>query len=182
MDTRKLELVINVPATIALQSLDGTAVRSSYGGQQIRFTTVSGQSLYVNPNVAQRIRALNLKPGESFHLCKKQKPGGQRGLDWTVEKLGEQPDGTFKIQKADLSTEVLRPACTPHPNVDPNITRLVQQRKRFLWSHGTTLIDALAALVRYATEHHSGLVTRDDVRALLITAYIQSTRNAGARP
>jgi hypothetical protein len=44
-----------------------------------------------------------------------------------------------------------------------------------------TLIDLYADLCKYASERHSGVVTKDDVRALLMNRLIGGEKNGGAR-
>jgi hypothetical protein len=51
---------------------------------------------------------------------------------------------------------------------------------RFYLERATRLIDVFAEANKYAAEHHGGAVTKDDVRSLVLSVFIQCTPRAQA--
>jgi hypothetical protein len=87
-----LKLEPNVPTELALQFPTGMNVTGNYG-PQVLFTLTNNRRLYLDPKVAEDIRALTLAPGQPFIITKAQKQG-QRGFDWTVERKPAQASET----------------------------------------------------------------------------------------
>jgi hypothetical protein len=190
MQTQKLEIPLNTPIPVTLASLDGVIVDSQFGQnkKQMRFSTApDGKSLYVPTWVGDQVRALG---SPSIRLTKAQ--DAQRKISWKVEKLeaGEQKDGTFAIPKEKPDPMATSPEFATEPGL-PQSTRgsihlhnaqtLPESnpaRKRALWDSGRQLIDAHAALTKYAAEKHPGMLTPYDVRTYLVTVFINT---AGGR-
>ena len=94
---------------------------------------------------------------------------------------GEQSNGTFIVPKEKADSASTKPALRSEQGqstrtITPTIQRQHSARKRFLWDAGRELIDAQAALSKYAAETHGAAVTRDDVRAVVLTVFIQMGR------
>ena len=79
-----LKLEPNVPTELALQYGNGLNVNGKFG-PQVLFTLTNNRRLYVDPKIAEEIRALSLAPGQPFIITKAQKQG-QRSFDWLVER------------------------------------------------------------------------------------------------
>lgn len=182
MQAGKVELPVNIPTPIVLASLDGVVTPSQYGPtkQQVRFSTADGKALYVPTWVGDKIKA---EGSRSIRLTKQQ--DAQRKVAWHVEKIeaGEQANGTFVIPKEKADPVVAEPASaysttssSRSNHITPTIHRSESARKRFLWDAGRELIDAQAALSKYAEETHGAAVTRADVRAVVLTVFIQMGR------
>ena len=186
MQTQKVEIPVNVPIPVTLASLDGVIVDSQFGPgkQQMRFSTApDGRALYVPTWVGDKIKA---DGSCSIRLTKKQ--DAHRKIAWSVEALGEQKDGTFAIPKEKPGSSWPPPPSLPlEPGlVQPNksaihlpidtrtISDPISARKRRLWNDGRELIDAHAALLKYANEKHPGSLTSFDVRTYLVTMFIQA--------
>ena len=79
----------NVPVEIALECMDGVRVEGRYG-DRIKYTLTDARTMYADPAVAERIRELDLQPGELFYVCKRQmKIGNRKTLHWVVERAGD---------------------------------------------------------------------------------------------
>jgi hypothetical protein len=50
---------------------------------------------------------------------------------------------------------------------------------KFYLSRAEALIDVFAAANKYAAEHHSGAITKDDVRTIVLSVFIQTTPKPG---
>ena len=100
--------------------------------------------------------------------------------------LGEQADGTYKIPKAD---SVSTPQCLTEsasftetgsqiqPTGQQSITPVpVRKGPTEVEKHCYRLVDLIAATLKYAKEHHAGIVREEDARAMAITVYIQSAK------
>jgi hypothetical protein len=80
----------NVPIEIALQCVDGVRVAGRYG-DRVKYTLTDERTMYVAPFVAERIKELEIQPGEVFQVCKLQaKKGNSRTIHWAVERGGEE--------------------------------------------------------------------------------------------
>lgn len=181
MQAGKVELPVNIPTPIVLASLDGVVTPSQYGPtkQQVRFSTADGKALYVPTWVGDKIKA---EGSRSIRLTKAQ--DAQRKVAWHVEKLeaGEQSNGTFVIPKEKAGSVAPEPtsaysttSSSRSNHITPTIHRSESARK-LLWDAGRELIDAQAALSKYAEETHGAAVTRADVRAVVLTVFIQMGR------
>jgi hypothetical protein len=84
-----VHFAVNVPIEVALQCTDGIRIEGRYG-DRIKYMLTDDRTMYVAPVVAERIRELDIQPGELFHLCKRQiKNGSRKTIHWAVERLGE---------------------------------------------------------------------------------------------
>ncbi len=77
----------NTPSEIALQSVDGIRIEGRYG-DRIQYTLTDNRVMYVAPLVADRLRELDIQPGELFHICKRQvREGSRKTVRWLVDRL-----------------------------------------------------------------------------------------------
>ena len=60
------------------------------------FTTTDDRVMFLPPLAAARIHALKVAPGTRLKIRKAQRG---RQIEWEVQRLGEQPDGTFAVEK-----------------------------------------------------------------------------------
>ena len=83
---RMVRFAANVPIEIALQCVDGVRVDGRYG-DRVKYTLTDDRTMYVDSSVAERIRELEIQPGEVFQLCKRQaKKSNRKTIYWTVER------------------------------------------------------------------------------------------------
>jgi hypothetical protein len=84
--------------------------------------------MLVPPIVAERIKELEIKPGEPFQICKQKTRNGNRNtIRWQVERLGESETQLEQDLRASLerlnASETTRPleiAAPPEPVIPPN--------------------------------------------------------------
>lgn len=91
-------------------------------------------------------------------------------------KTGEQPDGTLAVlappaRPAAQAQTPVKPAERMAPAVAEFSSRLVLETN--------ALVDCYAAALKTASERHGNTVKPDDVRSLLVTAYINASKQAG---
>ena len=118
--------VANVPVEIALRSIDGTRVEGRYG-DRVRYTLADARTMLVPPVVADRIKELEIKPGEPFQICKQKTRNGHRNnIHWQVERLGEsetqlEQDLRASLDRLNASEATLPPeiAAPPDPVIPP---------------------------------------------------------------
>jgi hypothetical protein len=83
---RMVRFATNVPTEIALQCVDGVRVEGRYG-DRVKYTLTDDRTMHVPPFVADRIRELEIQPGEVFQVCKRQaKKGNRKTIHWAVER------------------------------------------------------------------------------------------------
>src|SRR5579864_1224296 len=90
ISSRKMvRFAANLPIEIALQCADGIRVEGRYG-DRVKYTLTDDRTMYVDPLVAERIKQLDVQPGEVFQICKRQsKKGNRRTIDWLVQRNDE---------------------------------------------------------------------------------------------
>jgi hypothetical protein len=82
----KLTLTPNVPQQIALKFPDGKLVEGRFGDQMM-YSLVNNQVMYLDTDVAAKINALELRKNEPFWICKRWtgKKGDQ--IQWDIYRL-----------------------------------------------------------------------------------------------
>jgi len=109
----------NVPIEIALQCVDGVRVEGRYGNR-VRYTLTDDRTMYVAPFVAERIKELEIQPGEVFQVCKLQtKKGNSRTIHWAVERNGEEETQLERDLRESLA-RVNNPAIASRPALTPS--------------------------------------------------------------
>jgi hypothetical protein len=179
----KITFPPNVPVDLALQHAEGMRVPSDYGdGYQILYTTVDGRKAYFSPTVAAKIAALKPETGQLLRITKRERPDGRKGFIWDVEKLGEQGDGTYVLPKATgpATAPAIRQPGTGEQSDRQNLTPVPRPPTSSVVSHARRLIDLHAECMSYA-ERYGAVVTREDVRTYVTTAYIQGGRSGQLR-
>jgi hypothetical protein len=84
-----VRFVPNMPVEIALQCTDGVRIAGRYG-DRVKYTLADNRTMCVDPFVADRIKELEIQPGELFQVCKRQaKKGNRKTIHWAVERFGE---------------------------------------------------------------------------------------------
>ena len=187
----KIQPALNTPLDLAVQYPEGQEVQSKFGpGKQVMFVTVDGKALYLSQYAASKIQGLNLKPGQPFRLTKFEvSTGHSKTTDWKAELLpGEQGDGTFVVGKPAAGAEpppprsVQRDGGPPAPNGSnhtgfPKSPYEHSGSSAFLREAVNMLIDVEASCIEYAKKY-SGAIRNEDVRALMISVYINQSKGA----
>ncbi len=90
ISSRKMvRFAANIPIEIALLCPDGIRVEGRYG-DRVKYALTDDRTMYVHPFVAERIKELDVQPGELFQICKRQATkGNRRTVSWLVQRGGE---------------------------------------------------------------------------------------------
>lgn len=181
-----IDFKFNKPETVTLAFAEGKAVPSRYpGSTRTMRTTKDSRVFFCDPQLEAKIAALNPAPGVQVEITKTEREGA-RGFDWKVTRIGEQPDGTYKIPKADSPTPArssesasvaMASSVEPLTVAQQSITPVpVRKGPTEAELHCYRLVDLTAATMQYAKERHGGIVREDDARSIAITVYIQSAK------
>lgn len=177
-----LKITTNQTYELALKYKSGLPSKSRFNGApQLMFTLSDGQILYLPEAVAKSISELNLAPQEPFLLTKNSTAGE---ISWTVER---KPSGPQLVKsKTELLNELGGVLVTStEPTAAPASPATAQPAQKpsnqppsphqFYLDRATKLIDVFAAAHKYAIEHYNGSLSKEDVRALVTTVFIQCT-------
>ena len=186
--SEKIDFRFNQPVTLTLAFAEGRAVPSKFlGSVRTMRTTKDARVFFCDPALEAKIAALNPAPGVQVEITKLEREGARKGYDWRVSRIGEQGDGTYKIPKADPSRPPASESAlvtTLGPSsaaiVNPQVTPQAEPVS-IVEAHARRLIDLQAGLMQYA-QKYGGAVSRDDVRTILISAYIQLRGVTLAKP
>ncbi len=161
-----IRLESNKPRQITLMYKSAKEKPSRSGlGMEYLYTLDNGDGLFLPPVAHAEIQALNVGAGVPFVLLKSETTGT---VTWTVERIPQPGPKLVKKTKAELMQklgEVLTGAEQKQANTV----------NRFYLERATRLIDVFAEANKYAAEHHGGAVTKDDVRSLVLSVFIQCT-------
>ena len=207
MPLQKIKFQTNITVEAALKFAEGKLCDSQFGDPQYMFTTIDDRVFFVAEKVAQKIHGLRLQPQEPFEICKKEVDygNGRKGIEWQVAKVGfapgEQPDGTFVVAAAQPGAGAGTPApvatagkqppynngngskTNGHANGNgngyapepPQDTRAAWAQ--FLLTQTEDLIDVYATASKYASDRHGNSVKAEDVRSLMLSAFINISKN-----
>ena len=210
MPLQKIKFQTNITVEAALKFAEGKLCDSQFGDPQYMFTTTDDRVFFVAEKVAQKIHGLRLQPQEPFEICKKEVDygNGRKGIEWQVAKVGfapgEQPNGTFVVPTAQPGAGAVTPApvatavkqppysngngskLNGHANGNGNgHTPEPPQDIRAAWAQfllmqTEDLIDVYATASKYASDRHGNSVKAEDVRSLLLSAFINISKNGAA--
>jgi len=159
-----IRLESNKPRQITLRYKSAKEKPSRSGtGMEYLYTLENGDGLFLPPVAHQEIQSLHVEAGEPFVILKSEESSK---ITWTVERIPQPGPKLVKKSKAELMNElgnvlVAEPAMTGH--------------KKYYLDRACALIDVFAASYAYAMEHHKGVVSKEDARALVTTVFIQLT-------
>ena len=193
----------NVPVQLSLKYAKPKTIETKRGLRYM-ITTQDNRVAFVEPSVALKIEHLEIKPLEEFWVAFRH--SGQKGdlgswdvyLDPATERSRLRPEPPaipsppgVKISPAaqvttlDDSQDTKKAGAGEAPAgkavvaPDHNPSQIHMGWAQFLISTTNGLTDAYAAALAHARQKHGEGIKPEDVRTLLITAYIQQTRNGG---
>lgn len=110
----------NVPVVAALKFAEGLKVEGKYG-DQIMYTTVDDQKMYLDPTVAENIKELGIQRGERIRITKKEvRNGTRRAIEWQVERADEPaPRSNSEVMRNLREQQHAAPAPAPQPAAAP---------------------------------------------------------------
>lgn len=168
----EIEFAPNIPITVSIRyNLPKTV--SGMSGERAMYSTPENKVFFLPLDVAGQISELGIQPNQPFTICKRSSGKHGAPVTWeiqpqaksqSVSQLGPQSDGTFAIPNDAPRDEDAPPAMPARKGV---------QSARTLVDEANALVDAYATVLDRALKTHQGRVKPDEVRALLITSYIQ---------
>jgi hypothetical protein len=158
------------------------------------FSTTDGRIFFQDPFVAGKIEVAGINVRESFTITKKWDGVKGSTMTWEIARIaGEQPNGTFAVPALGSTQGLSAPsesgAATaqnlsftgargrqggPTPKPPASATSAAPNDGRtLLVREADALVDAYALVLERALTTYQGRIKPDEVRSLLLSAYIQ---------
>jgi hypothetical protein len=169
-----VDFPLNTPVTVALKYPQGRIITGQYG-ERVIYTLTDGRVMFLAPEVAGQIEAAAINVRENFTIT--QKWDGVKGSPrtWEVARLaGEQPNGTLVVPNATPSPAATSAGTRATPKPPASATAATPNGARsLLVQEADALVDAYAQVLERALTTYQGRIKPDEVRSLLLSAYIQ---------
>jgi hypothetical protein len=169
-----IEFTPNVPVTVALKFNQGRKIVGQHG-ERMMYTAPDDRIFFVSLEVAGQIEAAGINVRENFTIT--QKWDGVKGSPrtWEVARLaGEQPNGTLVVPNAPPSSAPTSAGARATPKPPASATDATPSGARsLLVQEADALVDAFAQVLERALTTYQGRIKPDEVRSLLLSAYIQ---------
>lgn len=173
----------NVPQEVALKYAGGKEVEGRFG-PQVLYMTTDGNTMYFAPVVADKIDALNVKPGERIQICKREvKNGRKNGIEWAITRVDPPANGNgVALQNSPAPAQPVasqpmskEPKQQTNGNASPEIVHT--QTSQAMTGCLIAAIDALRTAQQYAeAKGLSFQFNEDEVVRTASTLYIQHCR------
>jgi len=163
-----VEFPPNTPATVALKYAQGRTISGQYG-ERVMFTLTDGRVMFLAPEVAGQIESLGINVREWFTITKRSASQNGAPVTWDVARVaGEQLNGTLVLEAPDTAT--------PKPSESGGTPDAKTPRKQpglALVDEANALVDSFAQVLERSLTLYQGRIKPEEVKALLISAYIQ---------
>jgi hypothetical protein len=84
----KVVFETNLPVEVCLARAEGKEVESRWG-EEVLYNLADGRVMFVPPSVRDQLRKLDVKPGQRFHICKREvNDRGEACIEWMVSRNG----------------------------------------------------------------------------------------------
>jgi len=116
----------NMPVEVALQCTDGVRIEGRYG-DRVKYTVADERTMYVDPLVAERIKELDVQPGEVFQICKCQ---DKKTIFWLVRRdcgLDSQLERDLLASLERTRNPKPTPLAAPNPDPSPPIAAVTTE-------------------------------------------------------
>jgi hypothetical protein len=171
------------------------------------FSTTDGRVMYVSPLTSARIKALHLDQGECFWICKRKdgrvtdytvtraaqpqqappapvaavkrspvKSNLPERVYYRPDELPAEPPSELEAKLADSIALVER---RKQPAIAERLAPAIAEFSARLVLETNALVDSYAAALKTASERHGNAIKPEDVRSLLVTAYISASKQGG---
>jgi len=171
----------NVPVELRLRSTEGKPVESQFGGMQHMFSAEEG-AFYVSETVGQiianKLRELHVRAGDLIEITKAEvASNGRKRIEWQVAMVGytsDAPDNPSELEETlarSIAQVEARKQAAKAPAAMPSWAEA-------LVSQSCVLVDAYAAVVKHSAQYQ-GLVKSDDARSIMLSAFINLTKQGG---
>ena len=192
---------VNTPTQVALRFVDGKPVEGRWG-PQVMFALEDDRVMYVPPFVRQRIEELAIAAGEPFEIIKQEvRTGTRKRIEWRVRRIPQQPasspNNAAAAAEALTSGEGHSNGSTngrnghPPDGDDPaGKTFLPAPLSEAITGTGCRAMElALTGATEIAQRVEGHAASRsyslrfssEDIRAIGLTLFIQTMREAGVR-
>jgi hypothetical protein len=163
-----IEFPNGVPVTVSLKYSEPKRV-SARSGERFLYSLTDGRVMFLDPEPAAQTAQLGINVRESVSITRLRLNGADT---WQISRAaGEQPNGTFVVPAAPpapAATNGTAPATKP------------MARATTLVDEANALVAAYASVLDHALNTYQGRVKPDEVRSLLISAYIQRAKLSAA--
>jgi hypothetical protein len=177
---------MNVPVQLAVK-YSSPQLFNTAKGPRARFSCVDGRTLFLDPEVAASIPQMGIRPHEPFNICLRW--NGERGQAkrwdiWRTEKGGASasaspapapnavvPEATREAAPGNALLAGAASSISPTPRSIPHSGWALAVREQT-----QALIDIYSDCCKYASERHGDVVSRDDVRCLMMNRLISGGR------
>jgi hypothetical protein len=191
----------NIPEKVALAHPDGVHKNGMYG-PRVMYTLIDGRVMWLDPDVAARIKTMGMLPGQEFWIVKRKPAGRGQKTRWNIYQedptplVGESPlesdlrlslheierqrsmpkEQSAPPQPQPSSVSPPRPVDTPPAEGVQEVALSVMSKKKLAWAQ--SLVGQTNQLVDAYAEcilhaaQHGLTVKPEDVRTLLVTAFI----------
>jgi len=168
----------DVPVTVALKYGHAKTVSSQYG-ERFMFSLADGRVMFLDPEVGAKIEALGINVRENFTITRKWDE--QKSIStWDVARVaGEQPNGTLVVPSAEAHGN----GVMPKPVASAAASVAADHRKSasaLLIDETNALVDAYAQILDRTLNTYQGRIKPEEARSLLVTAYIQRSKQSFA--
>jgi hypothetical protein len=165
-----VDFPINAPVTVALKYSQGRTISGQYG-ERVMFTLTDGRVSSWPRKSRGRIEALGINVRESFTITRGC-TGQGAPTTWEMARVaGEQPNGTLVLEAPDASTSK-----APVSAAAAGISR--KPPASALVDEANALVDSFAQVLERSLSLYQGRIKPDEVKSLLISAYIQRQKSA----
>jgi hypothetical protein len=154
---------LDTPVTLAL-AYPEPKLTSTAHGERFMYSTTDNRVMFLDPDVASKISQAGINVREDFTLTRHHVDGKD---SWEIaRKVGEQSNGTFVVPASPIAPP--RPAAAAETARKP-----VQSAIAALVTEANALVDAYAVVLERALTTYQGKIKPDEIKALLISSYIQ---------
>jgi hypothetical protein len=200
----------NVPVTVTLQYPQGRIVSGNFG-EQVMFSLMGNQIMFLDLAVAQKINMLEVQAGESITIIKRNSkmydvnltPGTETMRKIRSTHYEEEPESPVMTQMRGTMANIQegRPPAAPRPmpvpvNAGASVTSTrpsaapmmpVQRdhqnsdstrHSNPLVDEANNLVDVYAAVLDRALKQYQGRIKPEEVRSIVLSAYIQQGKAA----
>lgn len=175
METLKLN--VGESHVIALQYAEGKPCQSRYSGDQVMYSLSDGRKLFVDPYVAERIKALRVGPGDEFAIAKKESfAGNRRTVEVVVNPLKR--TGAFGHAPVDTIGNDRPSHPTPAPPA-PQAAPPAPPPQAPVNGAGETTADIMARCYCNAVDIALATIACAEKKGLRLTAQFEDVRAMG---
>ena len=161
-----IEFAPNVPVTLALKYNQGKLIAGQYG-ERMMFTTTDGRIMFLHPATAGQIEAAGINVRESFTITKT--------MGWRERLAHDVGNRASRGRAAQRHVRGTSAAGSGRYSEAARVgqRRNTQRRAIAAGARGRFLVDAYALVLERALTTYQGRIKPDEVRSLLLSAYIQ---------